>query len=146
MPNAWQIKRRLSEAVNTHDLHRVLGFYSPDAVLVSPTGIAEGHEQIAWVYEQLFKGFPDLHQTIWMEVPCDDPVVAEWTFTGTHTGSFLLPDGREAEGTERRIIVRGSCVSYVADDMIITHREYFDQLEMYSQLGFGLARLDLHAA
>ncbi|MFF3443217.1 ester cyclase [Streptosporangium sp. NPDC002721] len=146
MSNARKIKSHLSEAVNAHDLHWVVEFYSPDAVLVSPAGIAEGREQITWVYEQFFKGFPDLHLTTWLETPCDNPVVAEWTLTGTHMGPFLLPDGREAEGTERRITIRGSCMAHVADDLIVTHREYFDQLELYSQLGFGLTKLALPAA
>jgi uncharacterized protein (TIGR02246 family) len=142
MSDFWEIKHRLSEAINAHDLHRVLETYSPDAVFVTPTGMAEGHEQIAWFYEQFFKGFPDFHQTAWLEVACDDPVVTEWTITGTHTGPFLLPDGREMEGTGRRITVRASCACHVADGLIVTHREYFDQLELYSQLGFGLTKLD----
>ncbi|MEU8379556.1 ester cyclase [Streptosporangium sp. NPDC048865] len=143
MSDAWKIKRRLCEAVNAHDLHRVMDFYSVDAVMVSPTGIAEGREEIAWFYEQFFKGFPDLHQTTWVEVPCDDPVVAEWTLTGTHMGDYLLPNGCEAQATGHRITVRGSCVAYVVDDLLVTHREYFDQLELYSQLGFGLIELGL---
>lgn len=136
--NSWETKRRLLEAINAHDLHRVLDCYSPDAVLVSPTGTLEGHEQIAWLYEQYFKGFSEFKKTIWLVAPCEDPVVAEWTLTGTHTGPFLLPDGREVEGTGRRIIIRGACMAYVANSKIITQRDYFDQLELYSQLGFGL--------
>jgi predicted ester cyclase len=142
MSNPWEIKNRLCEAVNAHDLHRVLECYSPDAVLVEPAGVAEGHEQIAWFYEQLFKSFPDFHQTAWFEVSCDDPAVTEWTITGTHMGPLLLPDGSELEGTGRRIAVRASCAAHVANDLIVTHREYFDQLELYSQLGFGLTRLN----
>ncbi|MGJ6961055.1 ester cyclase [Streptosporangium sp. G11] len=138
MSNSWQIKHRLCEAINTHDLHRVLEFYSPDAVLVTPSGVAEGYEQIARFYEQFFKGFPDFHQTAWLEVACDDPVVTEWTFIGTHLGPFPLPDGRELEGTGHRITVRASCVARVANDLVISHQDYYDQLELYSQLGCGL--------
>ncbi|MEU8205909.1 ester cyclase [Streptosporangium sp. NPDC049046] len=141
--NSLELERRLIEAINAHDLHRVLDCYSPDAVLVAPSGTMEGHEQIAWLYEQYFKAFPDFKKTVWLEVPCEDPVVAEWTLTGTHTGPFLLPDGREVEETGRRITVRGACMAYVANEKIITQRDYFDQLELYSQLGFGLTELDL---
>jgi ketosteroid isomerase-like protein len=143
MSSSWEIKHRLGEAINAHDLKRVLECYHPDAVLVTPAGVAEGHDQIAWIYEQFFKSFPDWRQTPWFEVDCDDPAVSEGTITGTHTGPFLLPDGRELEGTGRRITVRASCVGYVENDKILTHREYWDQLELYSQLGFGLAELDL---
>ncbi|WP_239161516.1 ester cyclase [Acrocarpospora phusangensis] len=131
----------MSEAINAHDLHRVLEFYTPDAVLVTPAGIAEGREQIGCFYEQFFKAFPDYRQTAWLEVPGDDPMVTEWTFTGTHLGPLLLPDGRELEGTGRHITVRASCMASVVDEMIVTHRDYYDQLELYSQLGFGLTEL-----
>ncbi|GAA0398765.1 hypothetical protein GCM10009530_58070 [Microbispora corallina] len=141
MSTGWDVKHRLCQAINVHDLHGVLECYSPDAVLVCPAGVAEGREQIAWIYEQLFKGFPDYRQTPWLEVDCDDPAVSEWTITGTHTGPFLLPDGRELEPTGRHVTLRASCLSYVEGGRIVTHREYFDQLELYSQLGFGLVEL-----
>ncbi|GAA4560516.1 ester cyclase [Planotetraspora kaengkrachanensis] len=139
MSTFWDLKHQLGEAINAHDLHRVLDCYSPDAVYVTPSGVLEGHEQIAWHYEQLFKGFSDLHLTPWFELgDCDNPVVTEWTVTGTHTGPLLLPDGRELEATGRRITVRSTCSAFVANDKIETHREYFDQLELYSQLGLSL--------
>ncbi|MEW9530908.1 ester cyclase [Microbispora sp. NPDC049125] len=142
----WDLKHELCEAINDHDVRRVLEFYSPDAVYVAPAGVAEGHEQIAWLYEHFFKGFPDYHLTAWYEVECDNPTVTEWTVTGTHTGPFLLPDGRELEGTGRPITLRATCLSYVENGKIKTHREYFDQLELYTQLGFGLTELTTASA
>lgn len=142
MSTFWDLKHRLGEAINAHDLQGVLDCYSPDAVYVAPPGMAEGHEQIAWLYEQLFIGFPDLHLTPWFEL-CDweNPAVTEWTMTGTHTGPFSLPDGRELAGTGRRISVRTTCSTFVENGKIKTHREYYDQLELYGQLGFGLKEL-----
>ncbi|WP_239115302.1 ester cyclase [Planotetraspora kaengkrachanensis] len=143
MSTFWDVKRRLTDAINSHDLDRVLECFSPDAVVVSPYGVAEGREQIAWMYEQLFTGFSDFTLTTWFEVTGTDiPMVAEWTSTGTHTGPFLLPDGNVLEGTGRRIAVRGTCASFVENGKITTHREYFDQLEMYTQLGMGLVAVD----
>ncbi|MEU7937871.1 hypothetical protein [Microbispora bryophytorum] len=55
---------------------------------------------------------------------------------------FLLPDGREIEGTGRHITLRATCSTFGRDDKIVTHREYFDQLELYSQLGFGLTKIE----
>jgi hypothetical protein len=141
MSDSWEIKHRLAEAINAHNLHQVLGHYSPDAVFVSPAGVAEGREQIASFYEHFFTGFPDFHQTAWPEANDDDPVTTEWTLIGTHLGLFLLPDGREIQGTGRRITIRASCTSHIDNGLIVTHREYFDQLELYSQLGFGLTEL-----
>jgi ketosteroid isomerase-like protein len=134
----WEIKDRLYEAINDHDLSRVLEYYSPDAVLVSPMGVAEGHEQIAWVYEQLFNAFPDLRITAWYKVPYDDPAITEWTLTGTLTGPYMVPGGLEVTATGRHVAVRGACAAYVEDGRVVTHREYYDQLELYSQIGFRL--------
>jgi uncharacterized protein (TIGR02246 family) len=139
MSDYWDLIHRLRDAVNAHDLPAVLDCYSPDAVYVAPSGVAEGLDQIAWMYEQFFRGFPDLQHTTWFELTeCDDPAVTEWTCTGTHTGPFLLPDGHEIEGTGRRIYVRATCAAHVEQGKITSHREYYDQLELYSQLGFEL--------
>lgn len=142
MSTFWDLKHRLADAVNAHDMQGVLACYSADAVFVTPSGVAEGHEQIAWFYEQFFRGFPDFRATAWFEVAeHDNPAITEWTYTGTHSGPFLLPDGREIQGTGRRVSLRATCASHVEDGKITTHREYFDQLELYSQLGFGLTEL-----
>ncbi|KAA9376824.1 ester cyclase [Microbispora cellulosiformans] len=142
MSTFWDLKHRLADAINAHDLPEILSFYSPDAVYVGPSGVAEGLDQIAWIYEQVFTAFPDFHAMAWFELgDCENPAVTEWTYTGTHTGPLLLPDGREIGGTGRRITVRATCTAFVEHGRIRTHREYFDQLELYSQLGFGLTRL-----
>lgn len=46
------------------------------------------------------------------------------------------------EGTGRHITVRATCIAYAENDKIITHREYYDQLELFSQLGFGLSEIN----
>ncbi|GGL04641.1 hypothetical protein Sme01_65740 [Sphaerisporangium melleum] len=143
MSENWDLKHRLCDAINAHDMKQILDCYSPDAVYVAPAGITEGREQIAWLYEQLFTAFPDFHLTPVFELAeADDPAVTEWTVTGTHKGPFLLPDGREVQGSGRRVVFRATCSTFAEHGEIIAHREYFDQLELYSQLGFGLTELD----
>lgn len=143
MATFWDLKHWLTDAINMHDIRGILACYSPTAVYVTPSGVAEGHEQIAWMYEQFFTAFPDFHVTAWFELgDCENPAVTEWTYTGTHKGPFLLPDGREIEGTGRHIALRATCSTFVTDGRIVTHREYFDQLELYSQLGFGLTKIE----
>ncbi|MEW9531882.1 ester cyclase [Microbispora sp. NPDC049125] len=128
----------LLDALNRHDLDRALRYYSDDAVLVSPMGVAEGPQGIAGYYESYFKGFPDFCMTVWQRVLTGDPVFTEWTATGTHTGPFPLPDGGVLHETGRRITVRGCGTCAVRGGKIIVHREYYDQLELYSQLGFSM--------
>ncbi len=136
---ARELKDALFEAINDHDLDRVLECYCPNAVYVTPVGVAEGHEQIAWQFEHLFEGFPDLLIAAWYKFAPDEPAATEYTLVGTHTGPFLLPDGSVVEGTGRRIAVRGACACSTENGLIITDRDYYDQLELYSQLGYCLA-------
>ncbi|GII30527.1 hypothetical protein Pmi06nite_39690 [Planotetraspora mira] len=58
MPDARALKDKLLAAFNAHDLDRVLQCHSRDGVLVTPSGVAEGHDQIASFYEEVFKGSP----------------------------------------------------------------------------------------
>ena len=100
MVEKWEIKRGLADAINDHDVHRMLDFFTEDAVFVSPVGMAEGHEQIAWFFEQFFKGFPDLHLAVWYEATnTDNPMMVEWTGTGTHTGPICCR--RAGTGSDR---------------------------------------------
>ncbi|GAA1307998.1 transcriptional regulator [Planotetraspora silvatica] len=128
----------LYESINRHDLDDLLRHFRPNAVLVSPAGVAEGHEEIAWHYEQIFTAFPDLAFTPWESAEPGDPALTEWTVNGTHTGPFLMPNGHALEATGRRVTVRGCSACEMEDDLIVTHRVYFDQLELYSQLGCDL--------
>jgi ketosteroid isomerase-like protein len=138
MSDAREINDMLFDAVNGHDMDEIMDCYREDAVLVTPAGIAEGREQISWYYQHLLTAFPDLHVTAWHKVLCGEPAMSEWTMTGTHTGPFLVPDGSVAEGTGRKIIIRGCGACSIDDDRIITHRDYYDQLELYNQIGFCL--------
>ncbi|GIH46666.1 SnoaL-like polyketide cyclase [Microbispora rosea] len=80
-----------------------------------------------------------MRMTVWHTVLCTDPAVTEWLLTGTHTGPFLLPGGQVLERTGRHVAVRGTSTCSVGNDKIISHRMYFDQLELYTQLGGRLA-------
>jgi steroid delta-isomerase-like uncharacterized protein len=138
MPDAQELADMVLSALNDHDLDRALRLYSPDAVFVSPFGVAEGREQIGWYYEHFYKAFPDIRMTVWQRVTCGDLAFTEWTLTGTHTGPFVVPGGGRVDGTGHRMTVRGCSMFAVEEGQIISHREYYDQLELYAQLGFSL--------
>ncbi|NAS23638.1 hypothetical protein GT755_18295 [Herbidospora sp. NEAU-GS84] len=135
MTSAREVKDRCIEAYNRHDIGAMLREFSPAGVLVTPTGIQEGREQVAWYYAHWFAAFSDLKVTAWMLPTSCDPAVTEFTITGTHDGPFLLVDGAELPATGRRIALRGVSVCTIEDGLIVTDRDYYDQLELYSQLG-----------
>ena len=65
-----------------------------------------------------------------------DAFCDEWTFAGTHTGSLLLPDGRDLAPTGKRIEVRGMEYCRVNDEGELTvNTLYYDNLAVLVQLG-----------
>jgi len=50
----------LGQAANAHDVHRIMDFYAPDAVAISPIfGEVRGRTAIAQTWEQTFRTMPD---------------------------------------------------------------------------------------
>ncbi|MER5649399.1 ester cyclase [Streptosporangium sp. NPDC002524] len=137
MPEQGEIEDALADAVNDHDLEALIRCYSPRAVTVMPGGVAEGRDQIRSYYAQFLEAFPDLRVTIWSRLERSDDISHEWAFAATHTGPFLVP-GAVLPPTGREIRVRACSVRTVEDGLILSHRLYFDQLELLSQLGVGL--------
>ncbi|MFD0729817.1 ester cyclase [Planotetraspora mira] len=138
MITARELKDRVIGALNDHDLEATKQCFAPDAVYVGPVGTAEGREQIGWYFEHLLEAFPDLQLTPWCKVPVCDPAVSavsEYVMTGTHLGPFLLPGGSALKATGRRIAVRAAGMCTIENGLIISDREYYDQLELLSQLG-----------
>lgn len=58
--------------------------------------------------------------------------------TGTHLGPLLLPGGSMLEATGQRIAVRGAGLCTIENGLIVSDRDYYDQLELFSQLGLCL--------
>ncbi|GAB1820131.1 ester cyclase [Herbidospora sp. RD11066] len=137
MASARDIKNECFAAYNRHDVDEIVHRYSPDGVLLTPTGLQEGREQIGWYYSHWFEAFSDLHVTPWNMPTLDDPAVTEFTITGTHDGPFLLNEG-ELPATGRRIALRGASICTIEDGKVVTDRDYYDQLELYSQLGLSV--------
>ncbi|GAB3881456.1 nuclear transport factor 2 family protein [Microbispora bryophytorum] len=138
MPDGRQLADRVLDAVNDHDLDRLSRCYDSHAVLSTPLGVCEGRERIVRYWESMFKSFADLAVTVWNRMECADPVFSEWTMTGTHTGPFTLPDGGVAGASGRRITLRGCGACQTRNGLVTAHRNYFDLLELYSQLGFSI--------
>jgi predicted ester cyclase len=134
---------RLISAMNRHDLDGVMECYTPAAVGVTPEFEAENLEEIASYYLHLWQGFPNMRLTVWEKVASGDLVVTEMLATGSHNGPFLVAGGEVIEGTGRNVSVRLSWLFNVENDRVVSYRLYFDQLELYAQIG---ARLPLKFA
>jgi hypothetical protein len=138
MSSDGEVGDALTDAFNDHTLEGLVRLYSPQAVCVAPGGMAEGHEQIAAYYGDMFRGFPDARITLWRKITASGVTLHEWTLTGTHHGPFLMPDGGTLEATGQGIAVRGCSTANMDGDLIVSHQHYFDQLELFASLGVRL--------
>jgi steroid delta-isomerase-like uncharacterized protein len=127
---------RYVERYNAGDLDGVMDLYAEDAVQGMPDGTFEGKSVIRERLAQELDGFPDVTHTVRSFVEQGDMFADEWTFAGTHTGSFTLPDGRELPPTGRRVEIKGMEVVRVREDgKIVLNTLYYDTMAVLVQLG-----------
>ncbi|OPG11385.1 hypothetical protein B1L11_20415 [Microbispora sp. GKU 823] len=153
MPDSREIHDAFAEALCTHDKRRLLDCFHPDAVIVTPVGMVEGHEQIEWYFGQFFSTVPDLTTEVTTMRVRGDTIAVEWVTSGSQSGVMLLPDGTEIPGTGRPVSWTGCGMWTVEDGRFATGRIYYDQLRAYMSLGCRLAQTEpgsaaapLHAA
>jgi len=120
---------------NAGDLDGVIDLYADDAVQKMPDGSFEGREAIRERLAQELAGFTDVHHTVRSFVEQGDAFCDEWTFAGTHTRPFPLPDGSELPPTGRRIEIEGMELVLVRDGKVILNTLYYDNLAVAVQLG-----------
>ncbi len=126
------------EAIRLYNAGDVEGFanlHAMDAVLVTPTGTAEGRDAIRAYWTRIRAAFPDLTLRVDLVIEQGDTIAAEWTETGTNTGAMVLPDGSERPPTGKRIEHRGMEVAHVHDGKIVEYHMYWDRMATARQLG-----------
>jgi steroid delta-isomerase-like uncharacterized protein len=126
---------RYVERYNAGDLDGVMDLYAEDAVQIMPDGTYEGWNTVRERLAQELDGFTDLNHTVRSFVEQGDLFADEWTFVGTHTGSFRLPDGTELPPTGKRVEIKGMAVVRVRDGKIVLNSLYYDTLAVAVQLG-----------
>lgn len=123
------------ERYNAHDLDACMALYAEDAVQLMPDGLFEGRRAIRERLARELEAFPDIEFGFGAFVEQGDAFADEWTFTGTHQGALLLPDGGTLPATGRRVEVRGMEYVRVRDGRIVIDNLYYDNLSVASQLG-----------
>jgi steroid delta-isomerase-like uncharacterized protein len=126
---------RYVERYNAGDLDGVMELYAEDAVQIMPDGTYEGWNTVRDRLAQELDGFTELNHTVRSFVEQGDTFADEWTFVGTHTGPFRLPDGSELPPTGKRVEIRGMEVVQVRDGKIVLNTLYYDNLASMAQLG-----------
>ncbi|MDQ3929521.1 MAG: ester cyclase [Chloroflexota bacterium] len=129
------IIERYYDAFNRGDLDEAAKAFSPDVETIEPgVGTLRGAE--AWkAYGASFKrAMPDARLNLKSAVEQGNMIAVEGTFTGTHTGPMMTPTG-ELPPTGRAIELPYIDVFRIENGLLVTHRVYYDQITMLSQLG-----------
>ena len=123
------------ERYNAGDLDGVMDLYADDAVQGMPDGTFAGRSAIRERLAQELDGFTDVDHTVRSFVEQGDSFCDEWTFAGTHTRPFLLPDGTELAPTGKRVEIAGMELVQVRDGKVVLNTLYYDNLAVAVQLG-----------
>ncbi len=121
---------------NNGDFDTLRTGMADDLVWVSPQwAVLNGSEAILKRYRADLTAFPDRRIQVSKWVEEGDTVVAEYEWSGTHTGPFSMADGSELAPTGQRITCTCVDVYEVRDGKTVTHHTYFDQLPIMMQAG-----------
>jgi steroid delta-isomerase-like uncharacterized protein len=126
---------RYVELYNAGDLEGVIDLYADDAVQNMPDGTFEGRSAIRERLAKELAAFPDVQFGFVSFLEQGDAFADEWTFVGTHTGPFPLPDGTELPPTGKRVEMKGMELVRVRDGKIVVDNLYYDNLAIAAQLG-----------
>src|SRR5215212_7089877 len=113
----------INEAWNSHDIEKVLGFYSPKYIGhdVGQSSLLRGHEGLRAMLETYWQAFPDLQFIVTDAVIQGSRVVVVWVAKGTHQGPMMnIPP------TEHKVEVRGVSVIEVKDGFIVRGQYIWD--------------------
>jgi ketosteroid isomerase-like protein len=136
MGEARKMMDAVTEAVFRKDLEAAAKLYAPDAVAITPdAGEVRGREQIIQYFRQFLDAFPDATDEVVHSHESGDTAIDEGYVFGTNTGPLPLPTGEILPATGRQIRSRSCDVVTVQDGAIVSHRFYFDQIELLDQLG-----------
>lgn len=122
----------INQAWNSHDMERVLSFYSPDCVGsdVGQANLLHGHAGLRAMLEMYWRAFPDLQFVVTNTVIQDSSVAIVWVAEGTHQGPIMNipPTGHKVE-------VRGVSIIDVKDGLIVHGQYIWDLAGMLRHMG-----------
>jgi steroid delta-isomerase-like uncharacterized protein len=131
------VAREYVEAFSAGDWDRMRRVIAPDSAYDEPATQrrVEGQDAVIEVNEAWKSAFPDAHGTVTGAFACDDRVVMEVVWEGTHSGALQLPGGGEIPPTNRRVSVDAAVLLRIAEGRIAENRHFFDMLGMLDQMG-----------
>ena len=124
----------LVDAFNQGDLDRYMDLFGSGVYTELATGRTVSGDDMRGALAGWKTAFPDVAGTITNTVEVGDTIVQEITWTGTHTGPLMTPDG-EIPATGRSQTTPAVIVSEYEGDQLKASRHYFDLMGLMAQLG-----------
>ena len=122
----------INEAWNSHDIEKVISFYSPDYIGddVGQAAPLRGHAQLRAMLESYWQAFPDLQFEVDSVLAEKDRLVIVWVGQGTHRGTIMHipPTGHKVE-------VRGVSIIDIQDNKVVRGQYIWDLAGMLRHLG-----------
>ncbi len=135
MGQAREVMDKITEAVVAGDVDALERLYAGDAVAETPDeGRLEGRDAVVAWMRTFSQAFSDISFEMIARTEADDTAIDEAYLSATHTGPMPGPEG-EIPPTGKRIRIRECDAVTVRDGTVVSHRFYFDQLELLGQLG-----------
>ena len=137
MHDARNVLEEAIERWNANDREGWAALYADDVVYQGPggaliSGLADLKEQY---FDALLTAAPDRRSADVVLFVDGDHVVEEARYVGTHTGPWRSPNGTEVPATGQSLDFPFVGVFRVEDGKIGSIRIYFDQVEVFTQLG-----------
>ncbi|MEZ5305702.1 MAG: ester cyclase [Pyrinomonadaceae bacterium] len=130
--NTGELLSEWIEAFNAHDVGRLAGMYSEEAVnfQVAAGEPVHGRENIRADFEAFFGAFPDTWARVENLLEDGDWAAWEWEGGGTFTGEFL-----GSPPTGKGYTLRGCGFFRFEHGLIVFQRGYWDKLSWFGQVG-----------
>jgi len=132
-----QFSKNLAEAINTHNVQKVVDLYADDAVIYQPDLLEPMRDKSEFeqLYAAYFRAFPDLKFEIVALIPEGNLVCMEFRETGSFSGPMATPEG-DIPATNKKFEIKGASIFKVNEQgKIVEDRSYFDQATLLRQIG-----------
>jgi len=113
----------MNEAWNSHDIEKVLSFYSPECISddVGQVSQLHGREGLRTTLSAYWRAFPDLQFEVIDTIVQDSRLAIAWVAEGTHQGTIMnIPP------TGHKVQVSGVSIIEIVDGLIVRGQSIWD--------------------
>lgn len=136
MGEARKLMDRVTEAIVAGDWEAFTSCYALDAAVSTPdVGELKGRDELVAYMKPIRTAFADLRWESLHSYEAGNTAIDEGWVCGTHTGDLVAPNGETVPATGKSLRLRECDIVTVEAGAIISHRFYFDQMELLGQLG-----------